>query len=249
MSASYRTLLPASEKPPTYKDIPIIRDALNALEYHHHEADVERAISLIFGHIFPQTEGWSNVPQYLVPERKRPDRLIEKYKETEGFEGSKENFHPHIFVELKSAKGDSLKKALEQATSSMVQTVDELGESFSIFLIITKGKYIAFFEYHNDRSNLDEDDVPNHKGAIPFNHVNSKHLEPQDLSRRPKYKGVDSLTVDTEGEGTEDRVMEGVYLNLLQDDTVVEKVLRWMKENNPVDVTSKRTSYDSAPYG
>lgn len=82
----------------------MIRDAVNILDTDHHEADVERAISLIFGHLLPQTEGWSNVPQYLVPELKRPDILVEKYEEDPGVPGSKENFSSRIFVELKSAK-------------------------------------------------------------------------------------------------------------------------------------------------
>lgn len=81
MSSTLRPLLPSSEKPTTYMDTPIIRDAVNILDTHHHEADVERTMTLIFGKIYPQDEGWSIVSQYLVPEIKRPDRLIEKYTE------------------------------------------------------------------------------------------------------------------------------------------------------------------------
>ena len=83
-SVGLRKLESADNKPKTYMNVPTIRDAVEILDAAHHESDVERAISLIFAHIFPHTEGWSNVPQYLVPEIKRPDRLVEKYTEPIG---------------------------------------------------------------------------------------------------------------------------------------------------------------------
>lgn len=144
MSAPLRNMKPADQKPQTYMDFPNIRDAISILDTSHHEADVERATSLIFGHIFPQTEGWSNVPQYLVPELKRPDRLIERYTEPTASIGSKANFSPHIFIELKSAKGDYLEDALYQSTSSLVESVDKLGGSFATFLVVIKAKYCLF---------------------------------------------------------------------------------------------------------
>jgi hypothetical protein len=193
-----RNLESADKKPITYMSIPIIRDAVWVLDFAHNESDVERAIALIFGHIFPQTEGWSNVPQYLVPEIKRP---VEKYTDSHGHKGPRESFCPHIFVELKSAKGDSLEKAVNQATSSMAQSVDNLGGSFAIYLVIVKGKDIAFFEYHNDRSNLYEDGVQNHKGAIPYNRVKYNALDIRRLTGRPDYTGSGSLNVDFEKGG------------------------------------------------
>jgi hypothetical protein len=97
--------------------------------------------------------------------------VVEKYQETPGSVGSKKNFYPHIFVELKSGKGDSLEKAVDLSTSSMGETVNNSADNFAIYMMIVKGKYVAFFQYHNDRTNLYEDGVPNTKGAISFNHV------------------------------------------------------------------------------
>jgi hypothetical protein len=207
--------------------------------------------------VLPQTEGWSNVPQYLVPEIKRPDRLVEKYTETTGSMGSKQNFSPHIFVELKSTKGDYLEKALGQATSSMPETVDNLGYTFSMYLIIVKGKHIAFFEYHNDRTNLYEDGVLNTKGAIPFNRVKNNASDRQRLVGRPHYTGSSSLNADFEDGDKRPEVMEGIFLPLDAEDVTVEWVLRWMKDNEPLDVSEASTvpvgvppsvPFDSAPF-
>lgn len=238
MSAPLRSLRPATEKPDTYMNSPIIRDAVNILDTDHNESDVERAISLIFGRIFPQDKGWSNVPQYLVPEIKRPDRLVEKYTESGDLRA---NFLPHIFVELKSAKGDSLEKAVNQSTSSMPESVDKLGGSFSMFLIIVKGKYIAFFEYHNDRSNLYEDGVLNTKGAIPFNLAQIFASDHKGLDERPYYKGSGTLLEDNEDGDTGPEVMEGIFLPLDLEDVKVEKVLTWMKEHDPLKVSKAST--------
>lgn len=243
MSSTLRPLLPSSEKPTTYIDTPIIRDAVNILDTHHHEADVERTMTLIFGKIYPQDEGWSIVSQYLVPEIKRPDRLIEKYTEPVlGTVGGKANFSPHIFVELKSAKGDSLEKAVNQTTSSMPQTVDKAGKKYTMYLIIVKGKRIAFFEYHNDRDNLYYDGVLNTKGAIPFNHASFYASDPQDTLGRPKYKGTGQIQVDLELDLQPKVFLDGVFLDLITDDVMVEKVLRWMKSHEPLDVDRSEAS-------
>jgi len=225
----------------TYMSIPIIRDAVNILDMYHNESDVERAINLIFGHIFPQEEGWSNVPQYLVPEIKRPDRLVEKYQESTGYGNLREKFLPHIFVELKSAKGDTLEKAVNQATSSMVQSVDNLGGSFAIYMVIVKGKHIAFFEYHNDRSNLYEDTIQNNKGAIPFNLAQCYAADITHITGRPVYKGSGSLSVDYEEGEAGTQSMKGIWLPLDTEDVTVEKVLRWMKNQEPLKVSKAST--------
>lgn len=135
--------------------------------------------------------------------------------------GSRDNFFPHIFVELKSAKGDYLAKAVDQATSSMLETVDNLGSGFSMYLVIVKGNNIAFFEYHNDRSNLFEDGVQNTKGAISFNHV--KPLTPDG---RPFYKGNGSLNEDFENGDANPKVIQGITLRLFTEDVTVEKAFK-----------------------
>lgn len=70
-----------------------------------------------------------------------------------------DKFHiPKIAVELKSGTGVNVNKALDQPVDSLATLVNNLAGDYSIYIIIiTRGKPIGLFEYHNDRSNLCED--------------------------------------------------------------------------------------------
>ena len=157
--------------------------------------------------------------------------MVEKHDATQ------HKFIPKIYVELKSQKGDSLQKALDQATSSMPQLVDGLRD-FAMFLIIIKGHYIAFFEYHNDRSNLGEEGVPSYCGAVSFNHAH-RYIE-EDTAKRPTYKGMGSLDVGFEDEDPLSKI-DGIFLDLMNKghDVVVEEVLGWMKKHESLDITTE----------
>lgn len=206
----------------------------------HKEYDVSRAALSIFRHYFTLEENWTIVPEVRVEERKRPDYLIEQFSsDPHNHMLPKDLFKPKIAVELKSAKGDSFMKALDQLTSSMVTLVDDLGNEglkdekagFAIFLILVKGRLIGFFEYHNDRSNLYEDSYLHHKGAVPFNMPQQK-LPPG----RPHYKGTGLVTYDDEYAATNQQLanMAGAFLDLEKDAVRIQEVLLWMKNNNPL---------------
>lgn len=222
-----RELLAKTIKPQTYLDISYIKASLEILDMVHKESDVERFTGYLLNRYYPDEEHWSKVPQFLVPEIRRPDRVVEKYMEDSG------TFVPKIYVELKSQKGDSLEKALKQSTSSLPQLVDNVEEDFAMFLIILKGHYIAFFEYHNDRSNLVEDGVPSYSGAVPFNHAPGYCRV--NIPQRPRYRGVSYLDLGFD-EGDANVRMEGIFLDLLREDVTVQRVLNWMKDHRPLDV-------------
>ena len=44
--------------------------------------------------------------------------------------------------------------------------VDEVWEDFTLYIIVMKAKSIAFFEYHNDRTNLTEDSYQHHLEVV-----------------------------------------------------------------------------------
>lgn len=153
-------------------------------------------------------------------------------------------------MELKSHGGDALKDALDQVTSSMPEVVDNIQDDFASFVIIIKGRLIAFFEYHNDATNLEEDEVPNFQGAVPFNHVH--HYIKDDMPDRPYYKGSGSIQVPFERAL---KKMDGIFLDLLVEDVVVQKVLYWMKDHRPLDLVApalrskaRQRYVDSAPF-
>lgn len=119
----------------------------------------------------------------------------------------------------------------------MPQLVDNLQGDLAMFLIIIKGHYIGFYEYHNYRGVLGEDGVESYMGAIPFNRApdHSKDNKPV----RPYYKGVGRLKLSLEEDPEEDPLaseVSGIYLDLLEDAVDVEKVLEWMRDNSPLDV-------------
>lgn len=193
---------------------------------------VERAMDLIFEHFFPYTRGWAKVPQLFAPEKKGPDRVIEKYREDLGAASPDHNFRAHIFAELKSHRGDSILKALDQITDSMPQMVDKLQNDFSAFIIIVKGKGIAFFEYHNDRDNLTEEEIPNYKGAVPFFKV------PRHVQERPVYQGGNmAAPIQYEGYDVPSGDMQVAVLPLEGESVLIGNVLRWMSANAPVPLT------------
>ncbi|KAL9006276.1 MAG: hypothetical protein Q9188_000967 [Gyalolechia gomerana] len=238
MTSSYRNqpIAPSTQKPWDYTDIPLIKKAIDQLNSEHKEYDVSRAALSIFTHYFPLGGNWAIVPEFRVEEGKRPDYLIEKFfPDPDDHDLPKNLFKPKIAVELKSESGESLMEALDQLTSSMPTLVDDMGNqdksNFNIFLIIIKGKSLGFFEYHNDRSNLYEDGIQHHLGAIPFN------LPQQTVpSGRPQYKGTGVVTYKDEyakaNEQLED--MSHAFLDLDKDAVRIQQVLLWMKEHEPL---------------
>lgn len=219
----YRPILPSTVKPSTYMNDELIKAAVDTLDATHHEFEVARAVISILRKFFPMKENWTIVPEFLVPEKKRPDYCVEKF-----IPGSSPFFKPKIFVEIKSNTGATTEKAIDQITSSMTLTVDRLGESYACFLIIVRGKRIGFFEYHNDRSNLHEDGVVHHHGAISFNHP-----QQQVPVVRPYYKGTGVVSYQDEYTNESLPDQEGVFLDLAVDDVDVSRVLEWMKDNEP----------------
>lgn len=183
MTSAYpnQPIAPATDKPYDYTNLEIINTSIEALSYAHHEFDVSRVALLILNYYFRMENGWAIVPDFRVPEGKRPDYLVEKFQHDPS-KDPVQLFVPKIAIELKSASGKSLSKALALAALSMPRLVDDLQEEFSIFLIIMKGKSVAFFEYHNDRALLTEQGYQHYHRAIPFNHP--------DLARpgRPQYQ-------------------------------------------------------------
>lgn len=218
-----RPLIPSTVKPATYMNNKLIKAAIGALDSPHHEFEVGRAVVSILREYFPQQENWTIVPEFLVPERKKPDYCIEKFTPE-----ATPAFKPKIFVEIKSGTGATIEQAVDQITSSMVHTVYRLGGSYACFLIVVRGKRIGLFEYHNDRSVLFEHRVVHHYGAISFNNP-----QQQVADRRPFYKGTGRLTYQDEDTDESLGDQSEVFLGLDIDDVDVSRVLEWMKHNEP----------------
>lgn len=59
--------------------------------------------------------------------------------------------------------GDRFEEALAQTVDDLSETMEHLIECY---VIVQRGVKIAFFEYHNDQSNLDEEDIPHFRGCV-----------------------------------------------------------------------------------
>jgi hypothetical protein len=101
-------------------------------------------------------------PEWIItPEKtdknskKRPDIVVEKLKDTDT--------EHYLFMELKSSVGDRFEDAISQIVDEIAETMEEKIEAY---VVVQRGLKIGFFEYHNDVSNLDEEDIPHFKGCI-----------------------------------------------------------------------------------
>jgi len=64
-----------------------------------------------------------------------------------------------------------MEQALNQAVKDIQQTMDESGKNYDIFevsVIVQRGLVIRFFEYHNDESNLDEEEIYHFRGCVSY---------------------------------------------------------------------------------
>lgn len=74
----------------------------------------------------------------------------------------------HAAYRLKKHEGGRFEDAVHQTVKGIIETVDRKGNqtgSFDVFLIVQQGLEIAFFEYHNDRTNLDGEEIQHFMGC------------------------------------------------------------------------------------
>lgn len=88
--------------------------------------------------------------------KKRPDIVVE-------YVNKESDSTYHMIMELKAADGERLEKALHQSVNNIAVTMEA---DIEVYVVVQRGTKIAFFEYHNDISNLDEEDIPHFKGCI-----------------------------------------------------------------------------------
>jgi hypothetical protein len=101
---------------------------------------------------------WIITPEMIDQNtRKRPDIVVEKL-DPEGIDS-----RLHLLIELKSSNGDRFEDALAQVVAEKEETLEIQTE---VYIVVLRGTKIGFFEYHNDVSNLDEEDISHFKGCI-----------------------------------------------------------------------------------
>lgn len=227
----YPIIAPKSVAPEkqTYMHTPIIQQAVYKMQQtsENKEYEVGRVILTILRKYFTIEDNWAITPEFQVFEKKRPDFCLEKFTPDENIK-----FRPKIFVEIKSTIGDSIEKATDQVTKALPVIMDEFGGNFDCFLIVVRGSRLAFYEYHNDRSNLTEDRLIHYHGAIPFNHPQIK----PPLIGRPSYDALGDFPYRDEylDDVAKQQFGMGYILGLTEHDDTIQEVLRWMSGNSPI---------------
>jgi hypothetical protein len=136
-----------------------IRNPENGKHFEHH---VGTWLGTLLKNVFAG-DPWAYTPEKIdVYTNKKPDFLIEKLED--------DNFSIHLVCEIKKHKGDRMEKALNQAVKDIQETIDEKGNitdsAFEVFVLVQRGMDIGFFEYHNDESNLDEENIDHFRGCV-----------------------------------------------------------------------------------
>ena len=125
---------------------------------------------------------WAITPEQRDPHtKKKPDLIVEKAILVPAAQNRPERVRTkiHLCMELKKTGGDRMEKALVQLCDAIAETIDTKGntpsdeDQFEVFAVVQCGLNIAFFEYHQDQSNLDEDEIPHFRGCVSLTQGNN----------------------------------------------------------------------------
>ncbi len=157
----------------SYINMEVIRVALNRVidskspkdakdsKVSHYEHTVGTVSCALLQHYFPLANGWIITPEQRQIHLKKPDFVVEKL--------SNKDLIPHIFVECKKHKGDSFDKIMRQVSVAATMAAEfKSQDDFSVFVIACRGLEIAFFEYYNYHTVLDESNIYHYEGLIPL---------------------------------------------------------------------------------
>ena len=171
------------------------------------------------------------------PQKKKPDLTIEKV--------TKDGLEPHLFYELKKEGGARIEDALTQTTNSITETMDQQGSSralkYDAFVVIQRGMEIAFFEYHNDASNLNEEGVDNVDGCVSLTQTHKvggvkKEIIPAPEGAKLLFREASGVKLSPERKRAKAYTTPCV-LDLRQHEKEIDFLFHYMATNDP------RTSY------
>jgi hypothetical protein len=107
---------------------------------------------------------WIITPEKQDPSSgKRPDLTVEKTSQPSTHSPQDLESNYHLLMELKSSTGDRFEEALVQLVGEAAETLEE---QIEVYVVVQRGTKIGFFEYHNDVSNLDEENIAHFRGCV-----------------------------------------------------------------------------------
>ena len=120
---------------------------------------------------------WAITPESRDGNRssKRPDLIVELAYKTEGAliypaklddtDQDEIGFCLHLIYEAKGSHGNRFEQALAQVTDDQIPA--RFGQEQTLFVVIQRGLRFGFFEYHNDKQELDRLGIPHFRGCVP----------------------------------------------------------------------------------
>lgn len=140
---------------------------------------------------------WIITPEKSDPfTNKRPDLTIDKINQ----DGT---CKLHAIYEVKRVQGDYMGSAVKQSLISFTETMDNQGTKSGIYecyIIAQRGLDIAFFEYHNDLTNLDEEEIPHFRGCVSMTYHGENQIEILDAPAKAKPLSHDMVNSRPEAE-------------------------------------------------
>ena len=199
--------------------------------YTHYEHHVGSFASTIIKHVFSEN-CWIITPEKRDNDSgKKPDFTIQRV------EGNDLLFH--CYYEVKKAGGARLEEAMEQTVESIVETMDRQGQigSFDTFVIVQRGLDIAFFEYHNDRNNLDEEGIQHVRGCVSLTQAYELEGEMKEILRPgpgvKKLSEIGKPRASSPIRREAKRYETPCVFNLLEHQEEINDLFRWIAENPP----------------
>jgi hypothetical protein len=183
--STYTPSLPLQGALERIKNPPVVYNRKNEpvpTRYEHH---VSTWACTKLSETFTSSGDWAITPEQRDQNtHKKPDFTVEKAIMNPS--NHKISMKIHLCMELKKKGGDRIEDALNQLRNSLEETLDTKGntykDEFEIFAVVQSGLDIGFFEFHEDQSNLDEEDIPHFLGCVS-------------LTQDYKIKGVDQVVI------------------------------------------------------
>ena len=124
---------------------------------------------------------------------KKPDFIIEKYCEQER---DKSKFN--VGYELKKQGGEVFDKAVSQVSNAISQLHDIQYGSIEMFVIVQRGRQIAFFDYFSYHSLLEEEGINHFKGCVPLTYLHEKLVFQNEKIKSEMENLINDLPGDVE---------------------------------------------------
>ena len=165
------------------------------------------------------SDDWAVTPEQIQEEtNQKPDFVVEKVKTV----NDRFWLFPHIYVEIKKDTEAGFIQAMNQVVEAIGPRVGR-SDTKSSFVIVGRGRHIAFFHYFHDCQSQQGSNTPNHCGLIPL------YLSPHNdrLETNPNNTNTFLQTIKNSRRDKQEEVL----LNWVEDHELIHSFFTLLKES------------------